>query len=57
MGPGDAKHPVQFRVGVDGKPPGAARGVDVDDQGNGILKEPRMNRLIRQRSLVVARQF
>ena len=28
--------PVRFRVRIDGQPPGAAHGVDVDDQGNGL---------------------
>jgi thiol-disulfide isomerase/thioredoxin len=57
MGPGDAKQPVQFRVSIDGRPPDAAHGVDVDDQGNGTVKEARMYQLIRQRLPVVDRQF
>ena len=33
MGPAKGK-PVRFRVLIDGKPPGAAHGFDVDEQGN-----------------------
>jgi hypothetical protein len=42
---------------VDGKPPGADHGVDVDDQGNGIVIEPRMYQLIRQQQPVIDRQI
>jgi thiol-disulfide isomerase/thioredoxin len=38
----------RFRVLIDGDPPGAARGTDVDENGNGILSEQRMYQLIRQ---------
>jgi thiol-disulfide isomerase/thioredoxin len=57
MGPGDAKRPAQFRVSIDGQPPNGAQGVDVDDQGNGTVREPRMYQLVRQPSPVVDRQF
>jgi thiol-disulfide isomerase/thioredoxin len=57
MGPGDAKLQVPFRVSIDGRPPYAAHGVDVDDRRNGTVKEPRMYQLIRQPSPVVDRQF
>ena len=33
MGPAVAGASVRFRVLIDGKPPGAAHGIDVDDQG------------------------
>jgi hypothetical protein len=39
---------VRFRVALDGEPPGAGHGIDVDDQGNGTLTEPRLYQLIRQ---------
>jgi thiol-disulfide isomerase/thioredoxin len=48
---------VRFRVLVDGKSPGADHGVDVDDQGNGIVIEPRMYQLIRQQQPVIDRQI
>jgi hypothetical protein len=35
----------------------AARGVDVDDQGNGTVTEPRLYQLIRQPNPVTDRQF
>jgi thiol-disulfide isomerase/thioredoxin len=57
MGPGDAKRPAQFRVSIDEQPPNGAQGVDVDDQGNGTVREPRMYQLIRQPFPVVDRQF
>jgi hypothetical protein len=39
---------VRFHVRIDGQPPGAAHGTDVNDQGNGTLTEPRLYQLIRQ---------
>ena len=41
--------PVRFAVRLDGEPPGDAHGVDVDESGEGIVSEPRMYQLIRQR--------
>ena len=38
---------VRFRVRIDGQPPGALHGVDVDEQGNGVLVRPMMYQLIR----------
>jgi hypothetical protein len=48
---------MRFRVRLDGQPPGAARGTDVDDQGNGILTEPRLYQLVRQPGPVTERTF
>ena len=48
---------VRFRVLIDRQPPGAAHGVDVDEQGNGTLTEPRMYQLIRQPGPIIDRQF
>jgi thiol-disulfide isomerase/thioredoxin len=56
MAPGRGK-PVRFRVLVDGQPPGAAHGLDLDDQGNGTVTEPRMHQLIRQPKPIADRQF
>jgi hypothetical protein len=39
---------VPFHVLVDGEAPGAAHGLDVDEQGRGTLVEPRLYQLIRQ---------
>jgi thiol-disulfide isomerase/thioredoxin len=48
MGPAARGSSVRFRVLIDGRPPGAAHGADVDDQGNGAVTEPRLYQLIRQ---------
>jgi thiol-disulfide isomerase/thioredoxin len=48
MGPGTHSAAIRFRVSVDGRPPGASHGVDVDADGNGTLDQPRMYQLIRQ---------
>jgi Thioredoxin like C-terminal domain len=37
MGPATPRAAVRFRVLIDGNPPGAAHGIDVDDQGNGTV--------------------
>ena len=39
--------PVRFRVLLDGQPPGAGHGTDLDEQGNGRVVEPRTYQLIR----------
>jgi hypothetical protein len=44
-------------VFLDGQPPGAAHGVDVDEQGNGTVSEQRMHQLIRQTKPISDRQF
>jgi len=49
--------PVRFRIRIDGEPPGAAHGVDVDDQGNGTVSGPRMYQLIRQTGPISDRLF
>jgi hypothetical protein len=48
---------ARFRVRIDGRPPGAAHGADVDDQGNGLAAEPRLYQLIRQPNPIVDREF
>jgi thioredoxin family protein len=48
---------VPFRVRVDGHPPGAAHGLDVDANGNGIVSDPRLYQLIRQPGPIVDRRF
>jgi thiol-disulfide isomerase/thioredoxin len=57
MGPGMRRKSLRFRVLIDGHPPGAAHGVDVDADGNGAITEPRMYQLIRQSKPIVDRQF
>jgi len=48
---------VRFRVALDGEPPGAAHGTDVDDQGNGTVTEPRLYQLVRQPGPITERTF
>jgi thiol-disulfide isomerase/thioredoxin len=48
MAPGDPPAPVRFRVLIDGRPPAGGHGLDIDDNGNGTVTEPRMYQLIRQ---------
>jgi thiol-disulfide isomerase/thioredoxin len=57
MGPAAPGTPIRFRVLIDGQPPGAAHGIDVDGQGNGTVTEQRLYQLIRQRSLVTDHSF
>jgi thiol-disulfide isomerase/thioredoxin len=40
--------PIPFQVHLDGEPPGASHGVDVDEEGNGLLEDGRMYQLVRQ---------
>ena len=51
MSPG-THAPIPFRVLLDGEPPGASHGVDVDEEGNGVLREGRMHQLVRQHDAV-----
>src|SRR5262245_23084040 len=57
MGPPRQGSAVRFRVSIDGQPPGAARGVDADEGGNGTVIEPRLYQLIRQTTPIADRQF
>jgi thiol-disulfide isomerase/thioredoxin len=57
MGAASSGAVVRFRVLVDGKPPGAEHGSDVDDQGMGTATEQRLYQLIRQREPIQDRQF
>ena len=56
MGP-PASGAVQFRVLVDGEPPGDAHGLDIDEDGNGTLDRPRLHQLIRERGSITDRTF
>ncbi len=57
MTPGAGGKPVRFRVLLDGRAPGPAHGIDVDEQGNGAVGEPRMYQLIRQPGPIADRQL
>ena len=43
-----ATEPIPFRVSLDGEPPGAAHGVDVDEEGLGVLQAGRLYQLVRE---------
>jgi thioredoxin family protein/AhpC/TSA family protein len=47
-----AHEPVPFCVLLDGKAPGPSRGLDLDEEGNGVLHEGRMYQLLRQQDAV-----
>jgi thiol-disulfide isomerase/thioredoxin len=57
MGPETRGTSVSFHVLIDGQPPGAAHGSDVDDQGGGTVTEQRLYQLIRQRGAVTEHTF
>jgi thiol-disulfide isomerase/thioredoxin len=47
-----ARGPIPFRVLLDGEPPGPSHGVDVDEDGTGVLVDGRMYQLVRQHDTV-----
>ena len=47
-----AREPIPFRVLLDGEPPGPSHGVDVDEDGHGVLRDGRMYQLVRQHDAV-----
>jgi len=52
-----AGKPVRFKVTLDGQPPGAAHGMDINADGEGVVTEERLYQLIRQPDTVTARRF
>ena len=57
MAPPGGGTSVPFRVLIDGRPPGTGHGIDVNEQGDGTVTEPRLYQLIRQRGDVRDRTF
>ena len=57
MGPSRLDAALPFRVSIDGRSPGAARGTDVEDSGHGTATEQRLYQLIRQPKPIVERTF
>jgi thiol-disulfide isomerase/thioredoxin len=47
LSPG-ARQAIPFRVLLDGEAPGASHGVDVDEDGNGVVRDGRLYQLVRQ---------
>lgn len=48
---------VPFRVLVDGEPPGDAHGLDVDEEGHGMVAQARLHQLVRQPGSITDRTF
>jgi thiol-disulfide isomerase/thioredoxin len=57
MGPSRRGSSVRFRASIDGRSPGSAHGVDVDEDGHGTVAEQRLYQLIRQPTPIADRQF
>src|SRR3954470_1912696 len=51
LSPG-AREPIPFRVLLDGEAPGPSHGVDIDENGDGLLRDGRLYQLVRQRDTV-----
>jgi thiol-disulfide isomerase/thioredoxin len=51
LSPGGSE-PIPFRVLLDGEAPGPSHGVDVDEDGNGLLREGRLYQLAREHDAV-----
>jgi thiol-disulfide isomerase/thioredoxin len=51
LSPG-ARGPIPFRVLLDGEAPGASHGVDLDEDGNGLLRDGRLYHLVREHDAV-----
>jgi thiol-disulfide isomerase/thioredoxin len=47
-----AGEPIPFRVLLDGDAPGRSHGLDIDEQGNGVLDDGRLYQLVRQHDSV-----
>src|SRR4029453_16790614 len=57
LAPPEGGASVQFQVHVDGEPPGDARGLDVDQEGNGTVRQPRLYQLVREPGRILDRTF
>jgi thiol-disulfide isomerase/thioredoxin len=51
LSPGTAG-PIPFRLLLDGEAPGPSHGVDVDEDGNGVLRDGRLYQLVREHDAV-----
>ncbi len=47
-----ASGPIPFRVHLDGEAPGPSHGADVNEDGNGLLRDGRLYQLVRQHNMV-----
>jgi thiol-disulfide isomerase/thioredoxin len=51
LSPG-TREPIPFRVHLDGEAPGHSHGVDVDEEGQGVLRDGRLYQLVREHDAV-----
>jgi thiol-disulfide isomerase/thioredoxin len=54
LSPG-TREPIRFRVSLDGEAPGPSHGLDVDEAGNGLLRDGRLYQLVREHGTVSER--
>jgi cytochrome c biogenesis protein CcdA/thiol-disulfide isomerase/thioredoxin len=57
LGPSAEGSQIRFRVTIDGKAPGDARGMDTDAEGNGVVTTQRLYQLVRAPGTVVDHTF
>ncbi|OKO72350.1 cytochrome c biogenesis protein DipZ [Bradyrhizobium sp. AS23.2] len=57
LGPASESASIRFRITIDGKPPGAAHGMDSDADGNGVVTTQRLYQLIRTPDAVTDHTF
>ena len=57
MGPRDRGDAIRFRITLDGRPVGDARGTDVDADGRGTVRDQNAYQLIRQPGRITDRLF
>jgi thiol-disulfide isomerase/thioredoxin len=57
LAPREGGASVPFQVHVDGEPPGDAHGLDVDQEGKGTVRQPRLYQLVREPGRVTDRTF
>ena len=57
LGPSAEGSPVRFQVTIDGAPPGASHGSDVDPDGRGVVKGQQLYQLVREDGPVADHTF
>jgi len=57
LGPGQNKQPLRFKVTIDGKEPGRAHGLDINEKGEGVVEQERLYQLIRQSGDIGEHEF
>jgi thiol-disulfide isomerase/thioredoxin len=57
LGPAADGKPVRFRITIDGMAPGAAHGVDVDAEGQGVVTAQRLYQLVRDPGTIADHTF